>query len=157
MFFLFCFFVRGVPGGGQNLIFSSLEIRPSNINTIFSYKSKKFKKNIFAKGVPGGRGNVYIFCIIRDRTFKHKYQHFLIIQRYQKRSLYIFIHPQRQTALPTCQSSCQIRFFIATEFRRAKIAPGEQHEATISTKLNNHSTQQSCDIFSPLFANSYLY
>ena len=89
---------QGRPRGkGAIFIFSLLlEIGPSNIDINIFILIKKIKKKF--KGVPGGRGQyLYIFFILRDRTFKHKYQYFHIYQGYKK-NLYISenIHRDKQ-------------------------------------------------------------
>ena len=43
-------------------------------------------------GVQGGRGaNIFIFFIIRDRTFKHNYQYLFINQKVLGRKLQFFL------------------------------------------------------------------
>jgi len=79
------FFVRGVPRGrAKNLFALILEIGPSNIIiNIFTFIEFQ-TKNFFAMGVPGGGANFCFSFIIRDRTFKHKYQYFRLNKRYSK-------------------------------------------------------------------------
>ena len=66
--------IKGVPrGGGQT--FSFLYYQRQDVQTLilkFPYKTKKFKKLFFAMGVPRGEGKIFIFFVIRYRTFKHK-------------------------------------------------------------------------------------
>ena len=58
-------------GGGDFFLSFLLKSRPSKIDiNIFNINQRNYEKYFFARGVQGGRGdNIFIFFIIRDRTF----------------------------------------------------------------------------------------
>ena len=60
--------------GGGNFLFSLLleYIGRSNLNTKTSkINNQRYKKIFFCQEHPRGWGNIFLFFIIRDRTFKH--------------------------------------------------------------------------------------
>ena len=59
----------------------------------------------------GGRGNIYIFFIIRYRNFKHKFEYFHIFQRYLKK-IYISL----KTSVETNSSTNLTEFLLIDYF-----------------------------------------
>ena len=81
------YFLPGASqGGGTKSLFSLLlEIGRPNLNTKISISIKEIKKKKNCQGRPRGGGKIFIFVIIRDRTFKLRYQYFHIYLRSSKK------------------------------------------------------------------------